>query len=175
MKRQNVRTHFLSTFAASLFATSVALVMLAPAASSSTQQPPAEKTVEQVQKNIKVLNGMPESQLIPAMNFMSASLGVRCTFCHVNKEGKWDFVSDEKPEKNTAREMITMVLAVNKGTFRGNTEVSCFTCHGGRTHPISSPMLPIPEATPRPVAAEAKPRGTKNAETPPPLDQISAT
>src|ERR1051325_4926811 len=176
MKRQNARTHFLSMLAASLFAGCVALVMFAPAAYSSTQQPvaAAEKTVEQVQKNIKVLNGMPESQLIPAIKFMSASRGVRCTFCHVNKEGKWDFLSDEKPEKNTAREMITMVLAINKGTFRGNIEVSCFTCHGGRTHPISSPILPIPEVTPRPVAAVAKPGETKPAETAPTADQILA-
>ena len=86
-----------------------------------------------------MLNGLPQSQLIPVMNFMSASLGVRCTYCHMNKDGKWDFVSDEKPEKNTAREMIKMVLAVNKDTFRGNTEVSCYTCHRGRTNPASVP------------------------------------
>ena len=133
---------------------------------------PAEKTVEQVQKNIKVLNGLPQSQLIPAMNFMSASLGVRCTYCHINKDGKWDFVSDEKPEKNTAREMIKMVLAVNKDTFRGNTEVSCYTCHRGRTNPASVPTLPIPEVTPRPAAAEAKPGETKPAV--PTADQILA-
>ncbi len=32
-------------------------------------QSPQEKTVEQVEKNIKVLIGMPQSQLIPVMNF----------------------------------------------------------------------------------------------------------
>ena len=35
-------------------------------------QAPQEKTVEQVGKNIKVLTGMPESQLIPVMNFFAA-------------------------------------------------------------------------------------------------------
>ena len=152
--------------AAALFAACVGLVALAPVGYTSTQQPvavgpPAEKTVEQVQKNIKVLNGLPQSQLIPAMNFISTSLGVRCTYCHVNQNGKWDFVSDEKPEKNTARNMIKMVLAVNKDTFRGNTEVSCYTCHRGRTNPTSVPPLPIPIATPGPVAAELKPGETK--------------
>jgi len=34
------------------------------------QAAPPEKTVDQVFKNIKVLNGMPQSQLYPAMRFM---------------------------------------------------------------------------------------------------------
>ena len=34
----------------------------------ATQAAPVEKTVEQVQKNIQVLTGMPASQLIPVMN-----------------------------------------------------------------------------------------------------------
>jgi hypothetical protein len=51
---------------------------------------PQEKTVEQVQKNIKVLTGMPQSQLIPVMNFFAASMGRRCNYCHVNNQGQWD-------------------------------------------------------------------------------------
>src|SRR5436309_1040426 len=81
---------------------------------------PTEQTVEQAQKNIQVFKGLPESQLIPVMNYMSASLGVRCNFCHVNKDGNWDYPSDDKPEKNTAREMIAMVTGINKNNFRGN-------------------------------------------------------
>ena len=178
MKNQaNNKSRFLVMCITMLFIASVGLVAFAPAGQTSNQQPvavapPAEKTVEQVQKNIKVLTGMPQPQLIPAMNFMSASLGVRCTYCHINKDGKWDFVSDEKPEKNTAREMIKMVLAVNKDTFRGNTEVSCYTCHRGRTNPASVPALPIPEITPRPVTAETKPGETRPEE--PTVDQILA-
>src|SRR5262244_3915036 len=64
-------------------------------------QSPPEKTVEQVEKNIKVLTGMPQSQLIPVMNFFAASVGRRCNFCHVNNNGQWDYASDAKPEKNT--------------------------------------------------------------------------
>jgi len=169
------KSRFLMLSAAILFVVCIGLVAFAPGGQASNQQPvaaPAEKTVEQVQKNIKVLNGLPQSQLIPVMNFMSSSLGVRCTYCHINKDGKWDFVTDEKPEKNSAREMIKMVLAVNKDTFRGNTEVSCYTCHRGRTNPASVPSLPIPEVTPRPAAAEAKPGETKPAL--PTADQILA-
>jgi hypothetical protein len=120
--------------------------------SGQQRSPTTEKTVEQEQKNIQVLKGMPASQLLPAMNFMSASLGVRCNFCHVNNDGKWDFASDEKGEKKAAREMITMVLGINKNNFRGNTEVSCYTCHRGRTSPQGVPALPIPEVM-RPAAA----------------------
>jgi photosynthetic reaction center cytochrome c subunit len=178
MKHQdNNKSRFLAMCVAALFAVAIGLVAFAPTGQTSNQQPaavaaPTEKTVEQTKKNIKVLNGLPDSQLIPVMNFMSASLGVRCNYCHLNTEGKWDFVSDEKPEKNTAREMIKMVLAVNKDTFRGNTEVSCYTCHRGRTNPASVPGLPLPEAMPRPVTTETKPGETKPAT--PTADQILA-
>ncbi len=133
-----------------------------------------EKTVEQVQKNIQVLQGLPQAQLIPVMNFISSSLGVRCMFCHINKEGKWDFASDEKPEKNTAREMIKMVQNVNKTTFRGNNEVSCWTCHRGRSHPMNVPPLPLETSTPAP-APSASP-GVSPAPTPtaPTVEQVLA-
>src|SRR4029453_19373901 len=114
------------------------------------QQPaPGEKTVEQVQKNIQILKGMPASQLAPVMNYISTSLGVKCDFCHVNKDGEWNFAADEKPHKATAREMMQMVLSVNKTTFRGTTEVTCYTCHRGRSHPTGMPF-PIPAASPVP-------------------------
>jgi hypothetical protein len=137
--------------------------------SADQQNTQAEKTVEQVQKNIKVLSGLPQSQLIPVMNFMSASLGVRCLFCHVNKDGKWDFVSDEKPEKNTAREMIRIVQSINKTTFNGNPTVSCFTCHRGTTEPVRYPQLPIPAPTPIPASTAAASR-----EMPPTVERILA-
>lgn len=144
------------------------------------QQPaPAEKTVEQVRKNIRVLNGLPDSQLQPVMNFIAVSLGVKCTFCHVNKDGKWDFAADEKPEKATAREMIKMVQNLNKTNFGGNNEISCNTCHRGRSHPAgvitfplpAPPVSSAPAAAPE-AAAEAKPSATPQA--PPTAEQILA-
>jgi hypothetical protein len=138
----------------------------------ASQNVPAEKTVEQVQKNIQVLNGLPVSQLIPVMNYMGSSLGVKCTYCHVRKDDKWDFVSDEKPEKGTAREMIKMVQGINKANFKGNPAVSCFTCHRGNHEPIRTPSLPIAEPTP---FAEASPAATgAPKETAPTADQILA-
>src|SRR5436189_938957 len=78
------------------------------------QQTPAtgapEKTIAQEgrEKNIKLLGDMPVSQFIPVMNYFAVSMGRRCNFCHVNNSGQWDYASDAKPEKNTAREMIRM-------------------------------------------------------------------
>jgi len=119
-------------------------------------QSPAEKTVEQVEKNIKVLTGMPQSQLIPVMNFFSASMGRRCNYCHVNNQGQWDYASDAKPEKAAAREMIKLVMDINKTTERLKLDpVSCYTCHRGRTSPQSIPVLPLPLPSPPPNAGGA--------------------
>jgi hypothetical protein len=126
-----------------------------------------EKTIGETHKNIKVLGDMPDSQLIPMMNLMAGSLGVKCNLCHVNNAGQWDFAADDKPEKNTAREMVTMTLNINKTTFRGNTQVSCFTCHRGRTQPTGVLTLPIPEPAPRPGgAAPGGPRPAPGAAGP---------
>ena len=94
---------------------------------------------------------MPASQLIPVMNYFAASMGRRCNFCHVNNQGQWDYASDAKPEKNQAREMITMVLDINKTTARLNLDpVACYTCHRGRNSPQSIPTLPLPVPSPPP-------------------------
>jgi hypothetical protein len=112
---------------------------------------PQEKTVEQAEKNIKVLTGMPQSQLIPVMNFFAASMGRRCNYCHVNNQGQWDYASDAKPEKTAAREMIKLVMDINKTTERLKLDpVSCYTCHRGRTSPQSIPALPLPLPSPPP-------------------------
>src|SRR5690349_3143513 len=130
-------------------------------------QPPQEKTVEQVAKNIKVLTGMPDSQLIPVMNFFSASMGRRCNYCHVNNQGQWDYASDAKPEKAAAREMIKLVMDINKTTERLKLDpVSCYTCHRGRTSPQSIPALPLPMPSPPPNGAPTGSAPTGSAPTP---------
>jgi photosynthetic reaction center cytochrome c subunit len=151
-----------------------------PAQAQASAAATQEKTTEQVQKNIKVLTGLPQSQLIPVMNYMASSLGRRCNYCHVNNNGQWDYASDEKPEKSTAREMIKLVLDVNKNTFKGNVEVGCYTCHRGRNSPQSLPTLPLPLPSPPPgnaggaASAPASAAGSPAAQasprpSPPPL------
>jgi hypothetical protein len=109
-----------------------------------------DKPVEQVRKNIQVIKGLPDSQILPLMNFVSTSLGVRCNHCHVIREkagGERDWLMelDDKPTKQTARQMMRMVMALNKdhgADFRGGA-VTCFTCHRGQTKPVSFPSLPL--------------------------------
>jgi len=130
------------------------------------QAAPTEKTVEQVFKNIKVLNGMPQSQLYPAMRFMAASLGFQCGSCHVFKNGQLDSAADDKPEKQTARTMIKMVLDINKNYAQGNPTVSCYTCHRGRTSPQGIPALPLSLSSPRSIAGGATTSGEPGARSP---------
>ncbi|HTQ79119.1 MAG TPA: c-type cytochrome, partial [Thermoanaerobaculia bacterium] len=108
----------------------------APAATAPAPlDPPAEK----VFKNIKVLTGMPASQMFPVMGLMRSSLGVGCDFCHEAGPDKFDL--DTKKEKQAAREMIRMVFEINKNHFEGKTEITCNSCHHGETHPIAVPTL----------------------------------
>jgi hypothetical protein len=116
------------------------------------------KTIAETHKNIKVLGEFPDSQLIPMMNLMSASLGVRCNYCHVNKNGQWDYAADEKAEKNTAREMITMTININKLNPSVDKAVGCNTCHRGRTTPAGVIALPLPE---RPQRGQGGPGGPR--------------
>ena len=113
--------------------------------------------VEEVGKNIKVLNGMPQSELIPAMKFMSVSLGVGCNYCHVSKDGQLNAAADDKEKKRTARTMIKMVLQANKTTFHSNTQISCYTCHRGEPTPQNAPNLPVALRTPSPGGAAPTP------------------
>jgi photosynthetic reaction center cytochrome c subunit len=165
---------FLRATAVVLSITCVLVVLVArtraqnPPVASQTAAP-TEKTVEQVHTNIQVLKGLPASQLNSVMNYMAASLGVRCNYCHVNKGGNWDYASDEKGEKKSAREMITMVMGINKNSFKGNPEVSCYTCHRGRTSVAHTLSMPLPTPEPRPSQAPAT---SGSAPANPTADQI---
>jgi photosynthetic reaction center cytochrome c subunit len=98
---------------------------------SSTQ------TTEAVFKNIQVLKGVSSDQLIPAMQLISASLGVECDYCHV--QGHFD--KDDKKPKQIARAMMRMTLAIDKDSFEGNREVTCYSCHKGSLKPDAIPAV----------------------------------
>src|ERR1019366_2323824 len=106
----------------------------------------ASKTAEEVYKNIVQLKGTPADQLMPAMQFMASSLGAECAFCHV--QGQME--SDDKPAKKTARAMIAMTAAINKDSFRGQREVTCFSCHRGALRPVNTPPVLDSDAPARP-------------------------
>src|ERR1039458_5684360 len=106
----------------------------------------ASKTAEEVYKNIVQLKGTPADQLMLAMQFMASSLGAECAFCHV--QGQME--SDDKPAKKTARAMIAMTAAINKDAFRGQLQVTCFSCHRGALRPVNTPPVLDTDAPARP-------------------------
>jgi len=117
---------------------------------SATPQAPAApppntvKTASEQYKNIQVLKDIPADQLVPAMQFMTASLGVECEYCHVH--GAFD--KDDKKAKVTARKMITMMLAINRDNFEGHREVTCYSCHRGAANPTATPVIGKEESAP---------------------------
>jgi hypothetical protein len=118
-----------------------------------TEEKPAEKSADQTPlaehqfKNITSLKGTPADQLVPAMQYFSASLGVGCGFCHVTRP-TWAPDSDDKGEKRTAREMIAMTQSINQANFKGRPTIGCATCHGGHANPNPVPGIPLASGAP---------------------------
>jgi hypothetical protein len=155
-----------------LFACTASLLLsVAGARAQSTPaQPAADKTpapklAEEEYKNIQALKGIPAEQLIPSMQFIAASLGVECEYCHVAHANE----KDDKKTKVTARKMIGMMMAINKENFEGHREVTCFSCHRGSKDPVATPIITGEEPKPE-VAEGSKPGETKPVF--PPADQL---
>ncbi len=98
---------------------------------------PAGKKAEEQFKNIQVLKGIPAEELFPTMQFIAASLGVQCDFCHVQGA----FEKDDKKTKQTARKMMEMMFAINKDNFDGHRAVTCNSCHHGDAMPQPIPAV----------------------------------
>ncbi len=100
------------------------------------------KPATEVFKNIRMMKEATAGRLLSIMNFgYSRSLGVSCTHCHV--PGKWE--SDEKINKQVAREMAAMVKKINGEILSeidnlrsSKPTVNCTTCHRGQTQPALS-------------------------------------
>jgi len=103
-------------------------------------------------QNLKVLpKNISHRELHTIMKNYSISLGVKCGFRHVSEkvEGqarpKFDFASDNKPEKKVARDMMRMTAAINEnyiGKMIGGDhtleQINCVTCHMGRKTPVNT-------------------------------------
>jgi photosynthetic reaction center cytochrome c subunit len=126
-------TRRLSTFAVS----AIAVLLGSFAGDVPVRGTPAIKTAADQFKNIQVLKNIPVDELMPTMQFIGASLGVECEFCHVENEMDKD---DKKPKK-TAREMMRMMSAINQNNFSGEREVTCNTCHRGSIQPQAIPAI----------------------------------
>jgi hypothetical protein len=95
--------------------------------------------VDSVFKDLKMFTGMPAKRLLAIMNFgYSRSLGVSCGHCH-NTD---DFASEEKKQKEIARQMAAMSKDINENLLKNITGlqsnpavINCTTCHRGEIKP----------------------------------------
>lgn len=144
----------------------LALVPLAAAALLA--QPLAAQIPERFE-NLKVLpKDIPRDTLLQIMRGFSASLGVRCNYCHVERPAttpggreSFNFASDDKVPKEKARFMIRMVQNLNAQVLpqvphrrEPPVGVGCITCHRG---------LPVPTTLDRVLTAALDSGGAQAA------------
>jgi hypothetical protein len=99
--------------------------------------------------NLQVLpKDIAPKALVEVMRSFAIGLGTRCEHCHVgagNDLSTFDFASDAKPEKATARKMMTMITALHAqylnavGDPARLPKVTCYTCHRGVLKPLTAP------------------------------------
>jgi hypothetical protein len=126
-----------------LCAVLVALALLSALVAARQQNPIPEKFT-----NLQILPATTtRATLVPLMRSFALSLGVRCEHCHVgegNDLSKFDFASDEKPAKITARRMMRLLERIHEqlqglGDGARMPKVTCYTCHRGERVPATVP------------------------------------
>ena len=157
-------TRVLRTIVFSLAALSASVSL--PAQSAPEPRP---QVAEDIFKNIQALKGVPVNQFLGIMGFFSASLGKSCVDCHDSDSGWENYVSDNNPNKKTARRMIAMVSAINKNFFGGRQTVTCYSCHRGGPDPKPTPDL---AALYSPPAEEQSKDIIQPAPNAPPVEKI---
>ena len=102
-------------------------------------------------RNLKVLpQDITEKKLDSIMRRYNKALGVACEFCHHQVGNQIDFESDKNSMKDNAREMIHLMIDINKLYFNYDTlkhpaylnTVACYTCHRGEVMPPDNNKLP---------------------------------
>ena len=120
-------------------------VVVATAVRAQQQNPIPEKFT-----NLKVLKkDITRAELVPIMRSFALQLGVRCEHCHLgegNDLSKFDFASDARAPKATARKMLEMVATLNETVAKigepaaaNAPKITCFTCHRGEKKPQTAP------------------------------------
>ena len=123
----------------------VVLVGIAPTLGAQQWTPPTPTNLQVLDKSTSTRD------LIGTMKGFTRGLGVRCQHCHVykgddpNDLATFDFASDDKPEKRTARTMLRMLAAINNDYLKGVGEpapdgkprVTCYSCHRGEKKPLT--------------------------------------
>lgn len=142
--RSMTKSEWLRAVSARLVGISILVALTGEPAESQGRWSWPEKT-----ENLQVLpEEIPPEELGRIMRGFTRALGVRCSHCHVGREDQplsaYDFPSDEKAAKRTARQMLRMVQAINgehlaeMDSLEGPAaEVTCATCHHGQTRPVT--------------------------------------
>ena len=147
LRTSGARTRLLEAIGTTTVVCLVTAVLVAGQAGTADKP----QMAEEVFKNVQVLKGIPVDQFMGTMGFFSAALGMNCTDCHVDESGgNWAKYADDNDLKRTARRMMQMVSAINKGSFGGRQVVTCNTCHRGTRRHNVMPSLALLYATPPP-------------------------
>lgn len=125
------------------------LILGCTAVQQQTAQRPAADDLHFHNLQVLPANITPE-ELDETMKRFSQAMGKKCGFCHVanpaGTEPSFDFPSDAKREKQSARTMILMTRTINEQYIPkvpvALTTVSCWTCHRGSPQPDVVPSLP---------------------------------
>ena len=123
-----------------------AAVLFASVVAGMSERPPAQlpRTFTNLQVFPKNVSG---AALVDAMKTFTSALGVRCEHCHVgegNDLSTFDFASDARPAKVTARAMMKMLGPINLEMLKGigdagrQPKVTCYTCHRGEKTPATA-------------------------------------
>ena len=131
----------------------IACAGLVLAATSANAQIPDTYT------NLKVLpKDTKKPEMIRIMRGFASDLGVRCSHCHESRDphdlSTFNFASDQKPAKETARVMMKLAKDINDKLDKdlsekdsGHLGVTCFTCHHGNQRPetLEQALVPVIE------------------------------
>jgi tetratricopeptide (TPR) repeat protein len=123
------------------------LALLAGLDAARGQEAPRWSWPERAENLQQLPADFPPERLRAVMTGFTRALGVRCSYCHVGEEGQplssYDFPSDDKPMKATARQMLEMLGDINEHLQRiepsGPERVNmwCHTCHRGQPRPLT--------------------------------------
>jgi hypothetical protein len=136
-------------------ATAIAVLCLLIGIRAAGQAPAPQGAPEKVPltddvfKSVEILKGIPVDTFFETMGMFASAMGNDCTFCHVSNAyfDKTAF-AQPTPRIRRARQMLTMMTALNEQYFAGRTRVTCFTCHGGSQAPRSEPDLALQYGAP---------------------------
>jgi hypothetical protein len=145
--------HMMKSLLAAPVLAGVSLLLLTSPTGAQTRGD--QQSASPAHQNLKVLApDIPQPQLLQTMQGFTLALGVQCGYCHATApapEGargggrgrgaappQFNFPSDEKPAKQSARQMMLILRELNANvpaavsrSAEATTRVECITCHRG--------------------------------------------